>query len=215
MQALALNCTLKPSPMESNCELLLGELLKEMSEHGVESEIVRAVDLNIKPGVISDKGEGDNWAALRERTLDADVFVLGTPIWLGHPASVGQRVLERLDAFLGEQDERGGGRPVPRPARFPRRPRLARRLDELADVEAAKSEPDLVRSALQKAGGRASEAVLVGDSPYDVESAERASVPTVAVLTGGFSEAEPSDTGAREVYESVAKLWERMERWTS
>jgi len=84
-----------------------------------------------------------------------------------------------------------------------------------ADVESTKPEPDLVNSALQKAGAQASEAVMVGDSPYDVESAKRAGVPTVAVLTGGFSEAELSDAGAREVYESVAELCERMERWTS
>jgi HAD superfamily hydrolase (TIGR01509 family) len=84
-----------------------------------------------------------------------------------------------------------------------------------ADVESTKPEPDLVHSALQKAGAQTSEAVMVGDSPYDVESAKRAGVPTVAVLTGGFSEAELCDAGAREVYESVAELRERLERWTS
>jgi HAD superfamily hydrolase (TIGR01509 family) len=84
-----------------------------------------------------------------------------------------------------------------------------------ADVESTKPEPDLVHSALQKADAQASEAVMVGDSPYDVESAKRAGVPTVAVLTGGFSEAELCDAGAREVYESVAELRERLERWTS
>jgi multimeric flavodoxin WrbA len=107
MKALAINCTLKRSPAESSCELLLAEMLKQMHEHDVEGEIVRAVELNIKPGVTSDQGEGDDWPALRQRILDADIFVLGTPIWLGHPSSVCQRVLERLDAFLGEQDERG------------------------------------------------------------------------------------------------------------
>jgi multimeric flavodoxin WrbA len=107
MKALAINCTLKPSPAESSCELLLSELLAQLGEHGVEGEIVRAVDLNIKPGVTSDEGEGDDWPALRRRILDADIFVLGTPIWLGHTSSVCQRVLERMDAFLGEQDERG------------------------------------------------------------------------------------------------------------
>jgi multimeric flavodoxin WrbA len=107
MKALALNCTLKPAPAESSCELLLSQLLEQLAEHDVSGEIVRAVDLNIKPGVTSDEGEGDDWPALRQRILDADIFVLGTPIWLGHPASVCQRVLERLDAFLGEEDERG------------------------------------------------------------------------------------------------------------
>jgi multimeric flavodoxin WrbA len=107
MKALAINCTLKPSPAESSCELLLSELVEEMGKHGVDGEIVRLIDLNIKPGVTSDEGEGDDWPAVRARILDADIFVLGTPIWLGHPSSVCQHVLERLDAFLGEQDARG------------------------------------------------------------------------------------------------------------
>lgn len=107
MKALAVNCTLKRSPAESSCELLLSELLKEMGKHGVDGEIERLVDLDIKAGVTSDEGEGDDWPALRRRILDADIFILGTPIWLGHPSSLCQRVLERLDAFLGEQDESG------------------------------------------------------------------------------------------------------------
>ena len=84
-----------------------------------------------------------------------------------------------------------------------------------ADVESSKPEPDLVHSALQKAGAKDSEATMVGDSPYDVEAAKRAGVPTVAVLTGGFSEAELRDAGAREVYESVAELREHLDRWIS
>jgi multimeric flavodoxin WrbA len=107
MRALAVNCTLKRSPAESSCELLLSELLKKMGEHGVSGEIVRLIDQDIKAGVTSDEGEGDDWPALRRRILDADIFILGTPIWLGHPSSLCQRVLERLDAFLGEQDESG------------------------------------------------------------------------------------------------------------
>jgi multimeric flavodoxin WrbA len=107
LRALALNCTLKPSPQESSCELLLTQLLKELSTHDVEGEIVRVVDLNIKPGVSSDEGDGDEWPALRKRILAADIFVMGTPIWLGQPGSVCKRVLERMDAFLGEEDELG------------------------------------------------------------------------------------------------------------
>ena len=107
LRAIALNCTLKPSQQESSCELLLAQLLEALAVHGVDGEIVRVVDLDIKPGVSSDEGDGDDWPELRERILAADILVLGTPIWLGHPASVCQRVLERLDAFLGEEDERG------------------------------------------------------------------------------------------------------------
>jgi hypothetical protein len=67
MKALAINCTLRRAPAESSCELLLVELLEQMRGHDVEGEVVRAVDLNIKPGVTSDEGEGegDDWPALR------------------------------------------------------------------------------------------------------------------------------------------------------
>jgi HAD superfamily hydrolase (TIGR01509 family) len=79
-----------------------------------------------------------------------------------------------------------------------------------ADVEATKPEPDLVNAALQKAGADAADAMMIGDTPYDVEAAKRAGVPTIAVLTGGFSEAELREAGAVEVFESVAELRERL-----
>jgi HAD superfamily hydrolase (TIGR01509 family) len=80
-----------------------------------------------------------------------------------------------------------------------------------ADVESTKPEPDLVHAALQKAGTDAGEAVMVGDTPYDVEAARRAGVPTLAVLTGGFSAAELRDAGAARVFESVAELRARLD----
>jgi phosphoglycolate phosphatase-like HAD superfamily hydrolase len=73
-----------------------------------------------------------------------------------------------------------------------------------ADVEQTKPEPDLVGVAVEKAGG--GEAVMVGDSTWDCEAARRAEVPTVAVLTGGFSEQELRDAGALQVFESIAAL---------
>jgi HAD superfamily hydrolase (TIGR01509 family) len=79
-----------------------------------------------------------------------------------------------------------------------------------ADVESTKPEPDLVHAALAKAGADARDAVMVGDTPWDVQAAERAGVPTIAVMTGGFSEAELRDAGAVAVYESVAELRERL-----
>ena len=80
-----------------------------------------------------------------------------------------------------------------------------------ADVESTKPEPDLVHAALQKAGADAGEAVMVGDTPFDVEAARRAGVATLAVMTGGFSEAELRDAGAQDVFESVAELRRRLD----
>ena len=107
LKALALNCTLKPSPAASSCDVLVDHLLERFAEHDVEAETIRVVDHDVRPGVTSDEGEGDAWPAIREKVLAADILVLGTPIWVGHPTSVAQRVLERLDAFLGETDELG------------------------------------------------------------------------------------------------------------
>jgi HAD superfamily hydrolase (TIGR01509 family) len=81
-----------------------------------------------------------------------------------------------------------------------------------ADVESTKPEPDLVDAALAKAGADASQAVMIGDTPFDVEAAKRAGVPTIAVLTGGFSEAELREAGAEQVFESVAELREHLDQ---
>jgi hypothetical protein len=77
-----------------------------------------------------------------------------------------------------------------------------------SDVEATKPEPDLVHAAIDKAGG--GEAVMVGDSTWDCEAARRAGIETVAVLTGGFSEAELREAGAAVVFESIEELRERV-----
>jgi phosphoglycolate phosphatase-like HAD superfamily hydrolase len=77
-----------------------------------------------------------------------------------------------------------------------------------ADVEATKPEPDLVVAAREKGGG--GEAVMVGDTPWDVKAAARAEVETIAVVTGGFAEAELTEAGACAVFESVEELRERL-----
>jgi multimeric flavodoxin WrbA len=108
LTALGLNCTLKGGGAASSTDLLVGQVLAALAEHGIESAgVVRVVDHDVAAGVTSDEGPGDQWPAIRQRVLDADVLVFGTPIWLGHPSSVAQRVLERLDAFLGETDDEG------------------------------------------------------------------------------------------------------------
>jgi HAD superfamily hydrolase (TIGR01509 family) len=78
-----------------------------------------------------------------------------------------------------------------------------------ADVKATKPAPDLVQAAIDKAG--ADSAVMVGDTPWDIEAARRAGVDTIAVITGGFSRAELDEAGAVLVYESVAELRERLD----
>jgi HAD superfamily hydrolase (TIGR01509 family) len=78
------------------------------------------------------------------------------------------------------------------------------------DVEASKPEPDLVNAALAKTD--ADMAVMVGDTPWDVEAAKRAGLETVCVMTGGFSEQELRDAGAFEVVESLPDLTATLSR---
>jgi multimeric flavodoxin WrbA len=110
LRLVALNCTLKRSPAPSSTDRMLALLGEAFSLHGATGPTLRVVDFAVAPGVTSDEGPGDQWPALRRAILEADILVVGTPIWLGHPASVCQQVLERLDAFLGETGP--DGRPI-------------------------------------------------------------------------------------------------------
>jgi multimeric flavodoxin WrbA len=107
LTALALICSLKPSPAPSSSELMATQILAELATHGVTGSTVRVVDHNVAPGVETDMGDGDAWPAIRDQILAADIFVLVTPTWMGHASSVAHRVLERLDAELSEMDDAG------------------------------------------------------------------------------------------------------------
>jgi multimeric flavodoxin WrbA len=103
MRALCLNCTLKPSPEPSNTEGLASVVLDALGTQGFETEMIRVVDHRVDPGVVSEAvTDGDEWPALRERILAAEVLIIATPTWLGQPSSVAKRVLERMDAMLSE-----------------------------------------------------------------------------------------------------------------
>lgn len=109
LTAIPLNCTLKSSDGESSStDKMIGLIADALKARGVTlSETIRVADRNVKPGVTSDEGEGDDWPDMRKRILDADILILGTPIWLGQPSSIAKRVLERMDAFLSETDDKG------------------------------------------------------------------------------------------------------------
>jgi HAD superfamily hydrolase (TIGR01509 family) len=81
-----------------------------------------------------------------------------------------------------------------------------------ADVESTKPEPDLVRAALDRAGESHDNAVMVGDTPWDIHAARNAQVPTLAVRTGGFGVDELRDAGALEVFESVDELRSKLDQ---
>jgi multimeric flavodoxin WrbA len=107
MKALVLNCTLKRSPETSNTEALARVVMEAWRKEGIESELVRLVDLDIQPGVTSDEGRGDEWPQVRAKIAAADILVIATPTWMGHMSSLAQRALERMDAFFSEMDGEG------------------------------------------------------------------------------------------------------------
>lgn len=110
LTSIALNCSLKPGGGDepSSTDRMIGLLVAELEKCGVEHRgTVRIVDHEVKPGVTSDEGPGDAWPGLRRRILDCDILIFGTPVWLGQMSSVAKRVTERMDAFLGETDDRG------------------------------------------------------------------------------------------------------------
>jgi multimeric flavodoxin WrbA len=110
MRAVVIGCTLKPTPSPSNTEALAQVVVDELRGRDVEVEVIRAVDLNILPGVETDVGPGDDWPQVHQKLLEAEILVIASPTWVGRPSSVAQRVLERMDAMLSETDD--AGRPV-------------------------------------------------------------------------------------------------------
>lgn len=109
IKALALNCSLKAdASTPSSTDALIAVLEKAFAGHDVAiTETVRVAALDIKPGVTSDEGDGDAWPELRAKILAHDILIFGGPIWMGQIGSIAKRVLERMDAFFDETDDRG------------------------------------------------------------------------------------------------------------
>jgi multimeric flavodoxin WrbA len=105
VKALIVNCTLKKSPEPSNTEALATVVAERLAEHAVKVTHVRAVDLDIAPGVVTDAGGADEWPGVHEQLLEAEILIVASPTWLGRPSSVAQRVLERMDAMMSETDD--------------------------------------------------------------------------------------------------------------
>ena len=111
LKAVYLNCTLKRSPEPSNTQGLMDVSRRIMERHGVTAEVIRAVDFDIAPGVYPDMREhgweSDAWPEVWARVREADILVLGTPIWLGDKSSVCTKVIERLYGHSAETNTEG------------------------------------------------------------------------------------------------------------
>jgi multimeric flavodoxin WrbA len=111
LKALFLNCTLKRSPELSHTAGLIEKSMAIMAANNVSVEQVRVVDFNVARGVYPDMTEHgwevDEWPAIYEKVLAANILVIGTPIWLGDKSSVCTQVIERLYSTSGILNEHG------------------------------------------------------------------------------------------------------------
>jgi multimeric flavodoxin WrbA len=111
LTALFLNCTLKPSPQRSHTRGLIDVSVSTMEQQGVSVEVIRAIDHEIVTGVYPDMTEHgwatDDWPEIYEKVQEAEILVIGSPIWLGDKSSVCTQVIERLYAVSGELNEKG------------------------------------------------------------------------------------------------------------
>jgi len=111
LKAVFINCTLKKSPEKSHTSGLISMSAQIMEDNGLHVDIIRAVDHNIAFGVYPDMKEHgwnkDDWPAIQKKVMDANILVIGTPIWLGEKSSVASQVIERLYGFSGETNEHG------------------------------------------------------------------------------------------------------------
>ena len=111
LKAIFINCTLKKSPSKSHTRNLIDVSAKIMQSEGVDVEILRLTDFDIPVGVQPDMTkEGydkDDWPAIYDKVIAADILVIGTPIWLGERSSVATKLIERLYAMSGYQNDKG------------------------------------------------------------------------------------------------------------
>ncbi|HWM29007.1 MAG TPA: flavodoxin family protein [Woeseiaceae bacterium] len=111
LRALFINCTLKRSPEASHTETLMNVSRKIMEGQGVSVRNVRAVDHELAPGVQPDMTrhgfDQDDWPGLYKRVHDAEILVVGSPIWLGERSSVCSRLIERLYSQSAELNDKG------------------------------------------------------------------------------------------------------------
>ncbi len=111
LKAVYVNCTLKKSPTKSHTHDLMDVSIKIMESEGVAVQSLRLADFEVPVGVQPDmtkEGETrDDWPKLYEDIIATDILVIGTPIWLGERSSVASKLIERLYAMSGYQNDKG------------------------------------------------------------------------------------------------------------
>ncbi|WP_417231419.1 flavodoxin family protein [Brevundimonas sp.] len=111
LSAVFINTSLKRSSETSHTQTLMDVAIAIMEAQGVKTTTLRAADLDIPPGVQPDMTEhgwdSDGWPAVQKQVMDANILVIGTPIWLGDKSSICTRVIERLYGYSGKLNDKG------------------------------------------------------------------------------------------------------------
>jgi multimeric flavodoxin WrbA len=112
LKALFLNCSIKYDAMQSHTRRLLARSAGIMASQGVDVEILHVLDHEVAFGMVKDATEDgarprDDWPGIQAKIMDADILVIGTPIWLGMKSSVSMLVIERMYAYSGDRNEKG------------------------------------------------------------------------------------------------------------
>jgi multimeric flavodoxin WrbA len=110
LKALFINCSLKMDRSQSHTQRLMNRVAGVMEHEGAKVEKIHALDHNIAFGMVKDgkeNGQTDDWPAIQKKIMDADILVIGTPIWLGVKSSVATLVIERMYAYSGDHNSKG------------------------------------------------------------------------------------------------------------
>ena len=109
LKAVFINCSIKKDKKGSHTQRLINRAAGIMEAEGVEVDHIYALDYDIAFGMVmdaSESGQKDDWPALHKRVMDADILVIGSPIWLGVKSSVATLIVERLYAYSGEHNDK-------------------------------------------------------------------------------------------------------------
>ncbi len=111
LSVLYINCTLKKSPEKSHTSTLMQLSQNILKNELVKFEEIRFIDKDVAVGIYPDMTEHgydkDEWPAIHKKIMDADILVVGSPIWLGQNSSEAQKLIERLYSMSGKTNEKG------------------------------------------------------------------------------------------------------------
>lgn len=107
MRATVINCSLKSSDTQSNTQLLADHVVKELEAKDVEVGTFRLADLRVPYGIETTIGDQDDWPKVHHAITASEILIVASPTWLGHPSSLAQLMLERMNAMMTETDDAG------------------------------------------------------------------------------------------------------------